>query len=141
MKFYKTENNELYDYEDDVPEFGTYSEVEGMDEEGNVTIEKVYPEFTVKEGLTRITDEEYELLSNPPKSDDQIASEILEKNTATQTELIKEANTVISIYQDAIDLDMQEDGDEDKLKAWKKYRVLLSRMDLTAEDMEIPVKP
>lgn len=65
----------------------------------------------------------------------------VERNTETQTALIKEANTVISILQDSIDLDMQEDGDEEKLKAWKKYRILLSRMDLTADKMDIPVKP
>lgn len=141
MKHYKDENNQIYAYEDDVPDFGSYTEIEIINEEGKTVIEKVYPEFTVKEGLIAITEDEADVILNPPKSDEEIQAEIVATNTDTQVALTKEANTAISILQDAIDFDMQEDGDEEKLKAWKKYRILLSRVDLTIDDVEWPEKP
>ena len=55
--------------------------------------------------------------------------------------LLNEANENISILQDAIDLNMSENGDEDKLKAWKKYRVLLNRIDVSNIAVIFPEKP
>ena len=61
--------------------------------------------------------------------DEQNAFKI-KQNKMLKNSLLNEANENISILQDAIDLDMSEDGDEEKLKAWKKYRVLLNRIDI-----------
>lgn len=47
-------------------------------------------------------------------------------------ELLNQANNVIATLQDAIDLDMATDEEAEGLTQWKKYRVLLSRVDATA---------
>ncbi|WP_392567112.1 tail fiber assembly protein [Utexia brackfieldae] len=43
-------------------------------------------------------------------------------------------------FKDELDLDIAED-DEEKLKAWRKYRVLLNKVDNTVEEMTLPEKP
>ncbi|HHH2926866.1 tail fiber assembly protein [Citrobacter farmeri] len=43
--------------------------------------------------------------------------------------LLAEANIAITPLQDAIDLDMATDAEKSLLLAWKKYRVLLMRVD------------
>lgn len=68
-------------------------------------------------------------------------SDIIFVNNAQKESLIQESNEKIAILQDTIDLDMAEDGDVDKLKKWRKYRVLLSRLDTNVENMELPEKP
>lgn len=72
--------------------------------------------------------------------DEQNAFKI-KQNKVLKTSLLNEANENISILQDAIDFDMAEDGDEDKLKAWKKYRVLLNRIDASDINVIFPEKP
>ncbi|KES14496.1 Caudovirales tail fiber assembly protein, partial [Gilliamella apis SCGC AB-598-P17] len=73
--------------------------------------------------------------------DEQNAFKI-KQNKVLKTSLLNEANENISILQDAIDFDMVEDGDEEKLKTWKKYRILLNRIDVNqAPDIEWPEKP
>ena len=53
--------------------------------------------------------------------------------------LLAEANIVIAPLQDAFDLDMATDAEKALLLAWKKYRVLLMRVD-TAKP-EWPTQP
>ena len=65
----------------------------------------------------------------------------IKQNKAQKNLLLNEANENISILQDAIDFDMAEDGDEDKLKAWKKYRVLLNRINASDINVIFPEKP
>ncbi|MCG5290658.1 tail fiber assembly protein [Providencia rettgeri] len=56
--------------------------------------------------------------------------------------LQSEASQAIDTLQDAIDLNMAEKGADELLKSWRKYRVLLSRVDTsTAPDIDWPVKP
>lgn len=60
----------------------------------------------------------------------------------TKTILMQEANNAIVLLQDAVDLDMATDDDVLLLTAWKKYRVLLSRVKPEdAPDICWPVKP
>jgi len=60
----------------------------------------------------------------------------------TKASLMQEANNTIALLQDAVDLDMATDDDVQSLTAWKKYRVLLSRVNPDdAPDIEWPVKP
>ncbi|WP_081957753.1 tail fiber assembly protein [Enterobacter sp. UCD-UG_FMILLET] len=47
-------------------------------------------------------------------------------------ELLNQANNVIATLQDAVELDMATVEDADDLTQWRKYRVLLSRVDVTA---------
>ena len=55
--------------------------------------------------------------------------------------LLNKANENISILQDAIDFDMSENGDEDKLKAQKKYRILATRVNASDINAVFPAKP
>ena len=56
--------------------------------------------------------------------------------------LMAEAGDKISVLQDAVDLDMATPEEESTLKAWKVYRVLLSRVDTsTAPDIDWPLTP
>jgi len=66
----------------------------------------------------------------------------IKQNKSLKNSLLNEANKNISILQDAIDLDMQEADEEAQLKAWKKYRILLTRVDVeTVPDIKWPEKP
>ena len=67
---------------------------------------------------------------------------IINMNKLTLSNLLNEANNNISILQDAIDLDMRAGNEEERIKEWKKYRILLMRTDINqASDIEWPVKP
>ncbi len=51
--------------------------------------------------------------------------------------LIQKASAAIAPLQDAVDLDMATEAEKAQLIAWKKYRVLLNRIDVsTAPDIE-----
>ncbi|QHJ84157.1 MAG: hypothetical protein [Caudoviricetes sp.] len=65
----------------------------------------------------------------------------IKQNKAQKNLLLNEANENISILQDAIDFDMSENGDEEKLKLWKKYRILLNRIDASDINVIFPEKP
>ena len=67
--------------------------------------------------------------------------QILLQNQLRKTALIKEANEKIAIIQDVIDLDMQESNEEEQLKQWKKYRILLTRVDASDVNAAFPEKP
>lgn len=62
-----------------------------------------------------------------------------------QTELAKRqriATDSIAVLSDAVDLDMATEKEVADLKAWKIYRVLLSRVDVsTAPDIDWPIQP
>ncbi|WP_273802774.1 tail fiber assembly protein, partial [Proteus vulgaris] len=56
--------------------------------------------------------------------------------------LLAEANNAIAPLQDAVDLDMATDEEKAQLTKWKKYRVLLNRVDASlAPDIAWPEKP
>lgn len=54
-----------------------------------------------------------------------------------------EANSQIAVLQDAVDLEMATAEEEARLKAWKKYRVLLTRAHADAKypDVTLPRRP
>lgn len=59
-----------------------------------------------------------------------------------KSQRLDEANNKITYLQDSIDVGLDDDNYEAKLNDWKKYRVLLNRVDTsTAPDIEWPVKP
>lgn len=56
--------------------------------------------------------------------------------------LIAEATKKISILQDAVDLEMATEDEKNKLTAWKRYRVILNRVDTSkAPDITWPDIP
>jgi hypothetical protein len=55
---------------------------------------------------------------------------------------MRQCTDVIATLQDAVDRDMATDAEKTALTAWKKYRVLLNRVDTTkAPDITWPVQP
>ncbi|WP_368888976.1 tail fiber assembly protein [Morganella morganii] len=55
---------------------------------------------------------------------------------------LDEANSTITYLQDAIEVGLDDDDYDAKLKAWKTYRVYLNRVDTTlAPDIDWPQKP
>ncbi|AMO81149.1 tail fiber assembly protein [Obesumbacterium proteus] len=77
----------------------------------------------------------------------EIQSYIEPTLTSGEAESIKsnklsEATIIISTLQDAIDLEMATDEEPAQLKAWKTYRVLLSRADTShAPNIDWPPIP
>jgi len=55
--------------------------------------------------------------------------------------LMVEANQQIAILADAVDLGMATDAEQAAYTAWRQYRVLISRLDLTQQPIAWPPKP
>jgi len=53
---------------------------------------------------------------------------------STKASLLARASEQISLFQDAIDLGMATEKESILLTEWKKYRVLLSRVEITGDD-------
>lgn len=62
--------------------------------------------------------------------------------TAQKKQLLNEANTQIEYLQDAIDANIATDNEKTLYAEWKKYRVLLNRVDVDlSPDIEWPTEP
>lgn len=73
-----------------------------------------------------------------PRTKDQEISEANEK----KNNLINESVDKITPLQYAVDLEMATDDEAIQLEKWKKYRVLLNRVDTSlAPDIDWPQKP
>lgn len=60
----------------------------------------------------------------------------------TRKQLIEDAGLIISVLQGAVDESMATDAEKASLSAWKKYRVLLYRVDTSKpEEIEWPDLP
>lgn len=95
-------------------------------------------ESEIKDGWTEISEDDAMNIANPPPTKEQL----VEQAEAEKQRLSSEATEAIAPLQDAVDLDMATPEEEELLKTWKKYRVLLSRVDTTlAQDIVWPVKP
>ena len=81
----------------------------------------------------------------PPLTAEEEAEKISlakQENIAVKNSLISEANLKISVLQDALDLEMATDQEKAELPLWKKYRVIISRIDENTADVIIwPEKP
>ncbi|WP_241622832.1 tail fiber assembly protein [Rosenbergiella australiborealis] len=59
-----------------------------------------------------------------------------------KTQRLQQATDTINPLQDAVDLEMATDEEKAQLTAWRKYRVLLTRVDTsTAPDIDWPQAP
>lgn len=68
--------------------------------------------------------------------------EAIRSANAKMTRLMNAATKAIAPLQDAVDLDISTPEEVESLKAWKTYRVLLSRVDTAdAPDIEWPDSP
>lgn len=71
--------------------------------------------------------------------DQVIPPEVMRSNRQTwQSAYIAGAQTKIQLLQDAIDLDIAEEGDAELLLSWKKFKVYTSRVDLDNPDWPLP---
>ncbi|WP_421229580.1 tail fiber assembly protein [Aeromonas enteropelogenes] len=61
--------------------------------------------------------------------------------TATRSSLLAEANQHIAVLSDAVDLGMETDDEQAAYNAWRRYRVELTRLDLTITPIVWPDKP
>ncbi|WP_083764685.1 tail fiber assembly protein [Sodalis glossinidius] len=70
------------------------------------------------------------------------ADELMEQATHKRDYRLEQAAKIIAPLQDAVDLDMATDAEKVTLLAWKKYRVLLNRLDISsAPDIDWPDPP
>ncbi|WP_049617160.1 tail fiber assembly protein [Yersinia rohdei] len=68
--------------------------------------------------------------------------ELIAQAEYKKTELMSQANSAIAPLQDAVDLEMAKADEVTALQSWKKYRVLLNRVDIdAAPEIEWPVAP
>uniref|UniRef100_A0A3B0MF92 Tail fiber assembly protein n=1 Tax=Arsenophonus endosymbiont of Trialeurodes vaporariorum TaxID=235567 RepID=A0A3B0MF92_9GAMM len=69
-------------------------------------------------------------------------NELIQQAEQNKFLLMDSANIVINPLQEAVDLDIANEDKKIKLTEWRKYRVLLNRVDVsTALDIEWPQKP
>lgn len=84
-------------------------------------------------------------LAAPPLTEEQkaeIESRQIAANLSLKELLISEATQRRDILQDAVDMDEATDEEETALPLWKKYRLLLSRVDAnTSGQIQWPDKP
>lgn len=84
-------------------------------------------------------------LSAPPLTEEQkaeIESRQIASNLSLKELLISEATQRRDILQDAVDMDEATDEETTALPLWKKYRLLLSRIDANiAGEIQWPDKP
>lgn len=78
------------------------------------------------------------LTDPPPPTKDQLVAQA----TALVKSLMAQATAAIAPLQYAVDLEMATEEEQTRLRKWKKYLVLLSRVDTSrAPDIDLPVKP
>ncbi|MBD8169523.1 tail fiber assembly protein [Erwinia persicina] len=65
----------------------------------------------------------------PPTHDEQVKAAVLEKES-----LRSRADAIITPLQDAVDLDIATSDEAAGYSAWRKYRVLLNRVDTSSPD-------
>ena len=77
-------------------------------------------------------------VDTPPLSKEQLVSNA----EAKKTFLMNDAGNKIAPLQDAVDLEIATDDEKAQLAQWKKYRVLLNRVDTsTAPNISWPDSP
>lgn len=110
--------------------YGDKAELMALDEDSSVTAGYLY------DGRS---------FSAPPLTKEQQAAQdayALAGNLSLKTALMDEANQKISVLQDAVDLEMANEEEAAALPKWKKYRVLLNRVNAdTTDNIVWPAKP
>ena len=78
----------------------------------------------------------------PPSQPEIPKEESIAEAEQTKISLLSQATLMIDPLQDAVDLDIASDDEIAELKEWKKYRVLVSRVDTSlAPDITWPEQP
>lgn len=102
-------------------------------------IDKVF--FDIRDRIntmSKMTDQEIKAHINPLKSQKDLINEAEEK----KSQLRSVADSEVSWRQDAVDAGMATASEAEALAEWKKYRVLLMRVDTSnAPNIAWPLKP
>lgn len=81
----------------------------------------------------------------PPLTEEQLKQQKQEAITVNQinkNQLMNEATQLIAVLQDAVELEMATEKETADLTLWKKYRVLLSRVDIeNGTEINWPPRP
>ncbi|NDL14985.1 MULTISPECIES: tail fiber assembly protein, partial [Photorhabdus] len=73
---------------------------------------------------------------------DLLKSHQINEAKQQQAALLQQANETISLLQDSVDLEVATDSEKEALLEWRKYRVLLTRVDVNqAPNVEWPEVP
>ncbi|WP_391528479.1 tail fiber assembly protein [Photorhabdus akhurstii] len=73
---------------------------------------------------------------------DLLKSHQINEAKQKQAALLQQANETISLLQDSVDLEVATEAEKEALLEWRKYRVLLTRVDVNqAPDVEWPEVP
>lgn len=111
--------------------------------EGYFTV--ILPENSPVSGGYLYKDGDFIAPAPPPLTDEEIQQEkedVIAGNGLCKKYLLNEATQKVSILQDAVDLDMATDEESRLLPLWKKYRVLVNRVDTNTNDkITWPEKP
>lgn len=114
MKYFKDEAGTVYAYEDD----GSQDELIG--------------------DKTPLTVEQVDALLNPPPTPEQLIAQAEQQKAALKAT----ADAEIEWRQDAVDAGIAMEEETTALAEWKKYRVLLMRIDTSkSPDIEWPTAP
>lgn len=70
-----------------------------------------------------------------------INNSILLENKRKKLQKLQIADKNIAILQEIIELEMQESNEDEQLKKWKKYRILLTRIDTDNIEIKWPEEP
>ncbi|MBD2792770.1 tail fiber assembly protein [Xenorhabdus sp. CUL] len=115
MKYFKNDKNAVYAYAAD----GSQDEI-------------------IDGNLLPITEAEAMTIVNPPPTPEQLQ----EQAEYQKRYRLSQAANAITPLQYAVDLDMATDGELAALTAWKRYCVLLNRVDCSAApDIDWPKAP
>lgn len=125
---------ESIDNKNDVAKSNTHSLQKELDE-----ISPIFFEIREKIKTMREMDEkEVSMHLKPKVTKEQLILEVEQQKQS----LLAEANNAIAPLQDAVDLDIATDEETAQLTAWKKYRVLLNRVDTsTTSNIDWSQKP
>ncbi|MEN4702889.1 tail fiber assembly protein [Pantoea agglomerans] len=100
-----------------------------MDFEDGVSAVKIEESDNVSIGFTYAKGK----FTAPPLTEQQLEQqkqEVITVNQINKNQLMSEATQQIAVLQDAVDLEMATEKEATDLPLWKKYRVLLSRVDI-----------
>lgn len=104
----------------------------------------IFAEFSGKapEGKIRaVGDDGFLHWVDAPLSPQPTTDELIAATEAEKQRLITEANAKILPLADAIDFGMATDNERQRYDAWRRYRVLLSRIDTAAVPVSWPTLP
>ncbi|KMW71892.1 phage tail fiber assembly [Photorhabdus luminescens subsp. luminescens] len=139
MYFYSAKTNAFYPIELEQNYIASGSLPDDIIEVG-IDVYQEYAANNVPEGKYRIAGQNGlpEWADIPPPTREELQQYVESK----KQQFIVEASQQIAPLQDAVDLGIATKEEETALSVWKKYRVMLNRVDISqAPDIEWPEQP